>query len=680
MQSFLKTRNKKFWGAMLALLVISASLYFPMTNRMGYTNDDWYEMYDARVAGPQFFHEIFSSDRPARAYLQIPLFVLFGERPFPYHVSIYLYRLIGALALFWIFEMVWPKRHSTNFAMSLLFLLYPGFLSLVDAIDFQAHIFSLCLGMLSIALTIKAILTPSRSAKIILTGLAILLGWAYLALMEYFIGMEVFRLMWIVVLVWRENKVEVKKRIGRVILKWLPYSLIATGFLGWRLFYFQGARRATDISFQVGQLFISPVYTATTWLVALIQDTFKVIFLAWGVPLYDLGFNLRLRDFLVGLGAAIFLAVLAVLVFRWLQRDRTDTLSSAPKWDWRREALIAGFISVLGAGLPVVVANRHVDFASYSRYSLTGMAGGVMVLFALIAYLSSRRVLTGFLALLVATASLTHYANAVNAVQSTNIINNFWWQVAWRVPQFKDGTTLVASYPGNTGISEDYFVWGPANLIYSPQKQTADPIAIRVPAAVLTPDIVLQIIAGRGHLDFIRRGNASMQDYSNVLVLAESTTGGCVRVIDGSQPDVSSADAQNIMLVAPKSKISNVVLNADSPRPPVAVFGPEPPHGWCYYYEKASLAAQQGDWKTVVQLGDEALGKDLYPSDRVEWMPFLRAYVMLGERNNIHPLISIINADAFLKMQACQDLTKLVNSNANVQAGMSDYIQQSFCQ
>jgi len=29
-------------------------------------------------------------------------------------------------------------------------------------------------------------------------------------------------------------------------------------------------------------------------------------------------------------------------------------------------------------------------------------------------------------------------------------------------------------------------------------------------------------------------------------------------------------------------------------------------HGWCYYYQKANLARQQGDWEQVIALGREA--------------------------------------------------------------------------
>jgi len=53
---------------------------------------------------------------------------------------------------------------------------------------------------------------------------------------------------------------------------------------------------------------------------------------------------------------------------------------------------------------------------------------------------------------------------------------------------------------------------------------------------------------------------------------------------------------------------------------------PEPAHGWCYYFEKADLARQLGDWETVTQLGDAAFALDDYPNDPVERFVFIEGY------------------------------------------------------
>ena len=61
------------------------------------------------------------------------------------------------------------------------------------------------------------------------------------------------------------------------------------------------------------------------------------------------------------------------------------------------------------------------------------------------------------------------------------------------------------------------------------------------------------------------------------------------------------------------------------------LFGSEPAHGWCYFYEKAELARQQSDWEGVVKLYDQAQKADLSTSVAVENLPFIEAFAMSGD-------------------------------------------------
>ena len=69
--------------------------------------------------------------------------------------------------------------------------------------------------------------------------------------------------------------------------------------------------------------------------------------------------------------------------------------------------------------------------------------------------------------------------------------------------------------------------------------------------------------------------------------------------------------------------------------PSKELFGAEPEHGWCYYFEKADLARQFADWETAAALGDEAQSKGFQPTlsgsnSAYEWQPFVEAYAHLG--------------------------------------------------
>jgi len=669
-------QRKQFWVFALLLLVASALTYLPMANRIGYLNDDWYLMYDAHTQGASFFHEIYQSDRPARAYIMGAAYSLFGDNAFNYHLSGYIFRFLSAVALLWMLNRIWPRRKTMNFSAALLFLLYPGFLSQVNPIDYQSQLLSLCLAMVSIALTVEAIQTSNLAGRVILTLLSILLGIEYLALVDYFMGLEVLRLALVLLLVLRTQGVSLRQKLTQTFWRWLPFAAAPAGFLLWRLFFFETDRRATDVGFQLGQLFSSPL-VGLWWLVYLVQDVINVLLVAWGYPLYTLAYQMRLRDTLIGFGLAAFVVLVVLAGFRW-GKDDTTKAGTAPGPDWMREETWLGVVAIAGALLPVILANRHIVFPDLSRYALAAAVGVVVLLTGVIGQLASRPLQMALISFLVAVSVLTHHANAVRVADETAVIRDFWWQVAWRTPDIKRGTTLVASYPG-VGIQEDYFVWGPANLIYYPEKQLQRPIEIQLPAAVLTNEIVLKIMTGKGVETPERRGNLLTREFDNILFLVQTAPDSCVRLIDGSAPELSSNDSQRTMVVAPFSRLDNVLTEAAFHQPPPSIFGPEPPHDWCYYYQQVALARQQGDWEAIPALHEEALGLGLYPNDSVEWMPFMQAYTVLGDLEKLRSLRKIIIADPYLTTQTCQILTGMF-TNYPLEPDIQTFVQNAFCE
>ena len=666
-------RHNFFWLAPVALFVIAGLAYLPLVASLGYTKDDWYLIYDAHSQGAAFFQQIYSIDRPARGYVMQFIYSLFGDRILYYHLAAWFYRSLAAAALYWALTKGWPRREPAHFIVSVLFLLYPGFLSQINPIDYQSQLLSLCLALLSIAFTVQSLQTQQFILRLLYSLLAVILGLAYLPLVEYFIGFEVLRLVFIYQLSAPQKPdaltgtgaiPSLKTAMFKTIQAWLPFASIPALFLVWRLFFFQTERRATDASIQLGQLFSSPL-TGIWWLISLLQDAVKAAFLAWAVPVYNIAFGMRLRDSLIGLAlsAVILIIVLALAHMETGAKDKPD---------WRGQFLIMGIGVVLAGLLPVIIVNRRADFGDYSRYLLASAAGTALLITALIYFLENRRVQIALISLLVLGASLTHYANAVQASLETRSINDFWWQVSWRVPALRDGVTLLADYPVAV-IQEDYFVWGPANLIYHPEKQNNIPLEIKLPAAVLTDDVVLQVLSGKGKETQLRRGNNVSRDFANVLVLTQASPSSCVRIIDGKFPELSMQDQQRILLVASASRMDNVLANAPQTAS-AALFGPEPAHGWCYYYQKAALARQQGDWKSVAALGEKALAEGFYPSDKIEWLPFIQAYTVLGQKDKLHRFVSIMGESPFIQKQACSLL-----SASTTNPDMLATIQESFC-
>jgi hypothetical protein len=321
-----------------------------------------------------------------------------------------------------------------------------------------------------------------------------------------------------------------------------------------------------------------------------------------------------------------------------------------------REQVLVALVTIVAGLLPVIFVNRHVILPDYSRYALASSAGVAILFSVIIDKISLRSLKVAVAGFFVIVAVLTHHGNAMRFVNETEATRNFWWQVAWRAPQIKEGTTLIASYPGSS-LSEDYFIWGPANLIYYPEQQDAAELRVKLPAAVLADNVVLQIITNGGIETPLRRGNYLERDFGNVLVMIQSRSNGCVRFINGDVPELSPYDQQRLLLVAPYSHLDNVIPDGEFQTPPATVFGKEPEHNWCFYYQKADLARQRGEWEKIPALLKQALNEGQYPEDSLEWMPFLQASAVLNDVDKVRSTIKLVTADKFLRLQVCEVMT-----------------------
>lgn len=647
----MRVRNG-LWGALL-LVVVSALAYLPLIGRFGYFNDDWYLMYSAGAHGPGVFWDIFSVDRPFRALVMIPAYTLFGPHPLAYNLSAYLFRLLGSLALMWLWEMLWPRQRLATTAMALLYLIYPGFLSQPNAIDFQSHIVGLAAAVFSIALTVKGVLTPRPLVRTVLFVLSILSGWLALGQMEWYIGFEYLRWASVFILANRAPGTVVQK-LWQAIRWAYPTLAVPVVFLVWRLFFFQGQRGATDVGAQLVSGNLSLPVSVLTRLVYLVKDMINVLVTAWGLPLYELTTELDLKPALLGLAIAALAA--AALLFWRLRFATPEAGQAAQPADWQAEAFWLGSTATLFGLVPVILVNRHIVFPDYSRYTLVAAAGAMVCIVALLHYLSRGAVRFGVLGLLVFVAVLTQYANSVRFADINTAMQAFWWQVSWRVPQFQTPTTLIAHYAVG-GAEEDYFIWGPANLIYYPQAQNPLINQPAIYAAILNTDTVNNIVTRQRQEFDNRRTIHTYKNYRQILVLTQPSSSSCVHVLDGAAPELSSSEDSAVRLVAPYSDLSHISLTDAPHTPPAVEFGPEPAHGWCFYYEQAALARQRSNWDEVMQLGQEAASHGLSPRDPIEWMPFLQAYAIKGDAAALQNAAASAASDPLVAQQACRILS-----------------------
>jgi hypothetical protein len=164
-----------------------------------------------------------------------------------------------------------------------------------------------------------------------------------------------------------------------------------------------------------------------------------------------------------------------------------------------------------------------------------------------------------------------------------------------------------------------------------------------------------------------------------MLVFQNGVTGSnCLWVLDNSYLD-NPVLSDLIKSAIPKSDLS--LISNDPPArgyPPTDLFGREPAHTWCYYFEKADLARQMGDWTTAAALGDQARKLGYTPSRSAsdspqEWLPFIEAYAHLGRWQDAARLtLSAYQQDNRYQHEFCQLWSSLSDSGEEGQAVKSD--------
>ena len=670
--SSLRSKNIKErpWPEITALVIISIFVYLVHVSRFSYYRDDWYYMYDGLVGGKGIFVEMFRHLRPARGPLFEFLFGVFGTNPIPYHFLLYCSRLTGGLGSLWLYRILWPKQRSATFFMALLYLIYPGFLWWIQGFEYQPMVLSVGLQIFSIIFTLKAIQSDRHVKWISWTAAALIAGWAYLAFVEYAIGMEVFRWLCVYLVVSRSSERKPRQTIIQTMRMLVIPILIPAFFLIWHVFLFDNERKAADISLQTGAVLYSP-NTLLWWLIHFVQSVLNVSGFAWVLPFNGIFNFLRLKDALFAIGWMVVVLAISYITYRLTHADD----ESASSWTWQLEAISMGFIGVSAGVMPIIIANRVVTFDRFSHYALPASLAAATFVVGLVYMLTETRIRLAVLSVLIGLSAVTHGATAARAQNEEALINQFWHQIAWRVPGLRAGTVLLANYAGMDYADGNDIVWGPANFIYHPEAQSQRPFIVPVSAARMEADTPKNILEGAQFRQNHIVVSEFSYDFTNLLVMSMPSENSCVHVLDANWAELSVRDTALVALAASRSKVENVIIDGTERDLPATIFGAEPPHIWCYYYQKAQLARQQENWDAILKIGDEVAALNLHPNDQVEWMPFLQAAAISGDKKQMKQISTLINTEELYKKQACQNLRAMDELRTEIQS----FVNELFC-
>jgi len=637
------------------LIAVAAICYMAIAHLLGYYNDDWYLMYAGVSQGAEKFHDVFAIDRPLRGYFVGWMFEIFGVHPWLYGLGAFLMRCLGALGLLWILRILWPTERKTIYAAVVLFIVYPGFLDQPNAIDFQSHLWGFTLAIISIGCSLQAIATSKKQIKAILIVLSLVTQILYLMLMEYYIGLEGLRLILIAYLSWEQDHENLTRLAWRIFLRYLPSLLVSLSFLFGLTQVFQVQRQTVNVDSMFAYILENPIKRLMGLFINLFQDLLNVIFIAWAEPFYQYAFVDQLKPLLLEICLAVLAGGIVWFGLSLIKDKPIDESqrSNQPHVAW--DMILIGLLAAVLALVPISFTNRQVIFNGFSRFSLPPSIGVIFILGGCLVAMGKSQLKNWIVVSLVIIATMTHIGNGLNYVDRWKVMRDFWWQVSWRAPNIAPGTVLMAEY-ANTGIAEDYFVWGPANLIYYPTLPYQTKTKLNLNAATLH-NINLNAVITQAKQKIERRSFISEIDFSKLLVLSMPNETICVHALDGNSLELSDQTRSAISLISPYSHINRIMVDEPMSQPPESIFGKEPAHAWCYYYEKADLARQRGDWDEIVRLGQEADLLNLQPHDSIEWMPFIEAYAYSGEHDHAQELAKIVSNNPYYRQQVCEEIS-----------------------
>lgn len=603
----------------LILLVVAVLAYGLLLPEMGFYWDELPMSWIRYELGAEAMTKYFSTNRPVWGMLYQLTTSLLPHVPIYWEVFALLLRWASAVLVWLIATNLRPAQRDFALIASLLFLLYPGFNQQWTSYLYSHFFIVLCFLLLSFQCAMWAVRRPDRRVPFTIAGMV--LSALNLWMMEYFFVLELIRPLLLVRTVKIANAgVRLREAVRRAAFEWLPYLFVFTANVLWRLFVFNNQiyRPTLAKPADAGALGAAAEYARMIG-----SQFYRTSVAAWGqilgLPTLAADGPLTLAYY----GAVV--ALTAGVVALALLRTRRSS-PSMPRGGWWPIGL--GLAAMLAAGGPFLLTGLEVSVAyPANRFTLPFMLGVSLVLAGLLGLVpAGARVWLAVAAISLAAGRQALWADDYRREWVTQ--KALFWQMLWRAPGIEPGTTVLLN-EGALPYYADNSLIGPLNWIYDPgNRSPAMDYALFYPTSraagtlpSLQPGLPIQY-------DFISEVFAGST--SQILAFYYQPP-GCLRLLD---PEIDSANRlipedTRMREAAALSSPVWILPDGEGRMPPI--YGPEPDHGWCYYFEQAGLAAQEGDWGRAAVLGDTGLQLDDHPNDPVERFVFIEAYARTGQ-------------------------------------------------
>lgn len=642
----LKRVSEKPWFYPLVLLIVGFSTYEYALTSLGYYWADW-EIVMFFKLNPALQFDFYIHDRPFPWTYQL-LHFLVGSAPIGWHIATLLIRWAGTLFFVQAMILVWPRYRNHFLWLGVLLLVYPGFLQQPQSATKARHIMTMLLFALSIYLMALAVRRPAWAQ--FLFPLSWLVTFVHLFTTEYFSAVEAVRPLLLWILMGGGFKFDARL-LRRVIITSIPYILILLFFFWCRFIYFpvvfETTSRIGDISETVGEFQSAFTGSIFDLFNRVLIDVLYSTLLVWtnAVLNFD-GFTFQSRVAWLGFGLGIGLAAVFAYFYTPEEKEPADNSSVLSIF------IVGLFIFLLGA-LPAWAIGKEVTTGGWNdRFALAPMFGAGLMLIVLVTWLArpaAQRLVFAFL-LVFSIAAQVWNVNVYR--RDWQIQLDYYWQLYWRAPALQTGTAIFSLEQPSPSVTHYSDAGYAINVLYHYQ----------------TEDRVLPYwyFSRRFHFDYrpempIKYELRTLKFLGNTsnAVGVFHPTSACLRVLDPIYAyDPLYTEGQEVLI--PVSNLSRIIPDPVAGPPDPDIFGPEPGHGWCYYFQKADLARQQQDWPAILDIYQEAQSKAFIAEHGAEYLPFIEAFARSGDWEHAYELtLDAKNRTPGLKKMLCANWARL---------------------
>ena len=590
-------------------------------SKLSFYGDDWIYIYNYHIAGPGSFALFQRTDRPHSAWIYLLTTSVFGESPLAYHLFVLLLRWLAVYLLWRVLTKAFGEHRSVDTA-ALLFAVYPGFQQQPIAVEFVMHFASLVLVLFSLWLMERACTLPVKQSVPLLV-LSLLSGGLAIFTCEYFIGLELIRPL-VLYYTLRRSTVDSQKTpaLKRTLCLYAPFLCVTAFYFIWRIFIFSFTSYAPKLIIALKE---NPVSGLRQLCIKVLQDLSTVLLRA-----YRLVFT-RPAD--ISLSAALlFLLVVTAAVFLILRRSPETSENGT-----NLRLLLLGTALLLFSGIPYwgTFLDVSVEFP-WDRSTLSFSPGAAIVTAVLLSLIFKPLFFCAAAAALTALCVLFHVQNTQIYISEAAKMNDYFWQLAWRMPGLEEGT-IIATEAFPLDRTSDNDLSPVVNWQYSPETRGLNytykyfDLDLREDFYYADPNKPVPV-------DHTYRSHSFSSNTEKTLGIFYLKN-GCMQIIDGSNTGYPALP-DSLIRISGRSDPKLIHTNPEKPAQPPAPIGPEPEHGYCWYFQQTALAQQSGDINAAHNFASEALRSDLHPTYASDLAPLVLAFLQAADFENAEAMLS----------------------------------------